>query len=84
MPSSIKVMNKNLYRSAFHLNEAAKYLSNVSEFQEEANRIFEMAYEMVSIIQPEQEKVSEDKMQSILDEIINFDDDEEEDADHGN
>jgi hypothetical protein len=75
-------MNHALFRSAFHLNEAAKYLSNVQEFQDEANKIFEMAFEMVSIIQPEVEKVSEDKMQSILDEIINFND-EEEDTDDG-
>lgn len=65
-------MNKTLYTSAYHLNEAAKYLSNVPEFEDEAAKIFEMAYEMVSIIQPEVEKVSEAKMQSILDEIINF------------
>jgi type VI protein secretion system component VasF len=83
MPS-IKEMNHALFRSAFHLNEAAKYLSNVQEFEEEANKLFEMAYEMISIVQPEPEKVSEDKMQSILDEIINFDDEDEKDTDNGN
>lgn len=82
MPN-IKQMNHALFSGAYHLNEAAKHLSNVQEFEEEANRLFEMAFEMISIIQPEIEKVSEDKMQSILDEIINFDD-EKKDPDHGN
>lgn len=76
MPN-IKEMNHALFRGAFHLNEAAKYLSNVNEFEDEANRLFEMAYQMVSIVQPEPEKVSEEKMHSILDEIINFNDEEE-------
>jgi hypothetical protein len=76
MPS-IKEMNHALFRSAYHLNEAAKHLSNVNEFQDESNKLFNMAYEMISIVKPEEEKVSEKKMLSILDEIIDFDEEEE-------
>lgn len=72
--TTIKEMNHALFNSAFHLNEAAKYLTNVERFHDEAIQIFEMAFEMISIIEPEPEKVSEDKMTSILDEILNFDD----------
>jgi len=76
MPS-IKEMNHALFRSAYHLNEAAKHLSNVNEFQDESNKLFNMAYEIISIVKPEEEKVSEKKMLSILDEIIDFDEEEE-------
>lgn len=81
--TTIKQMNHVLFKSAYHLNEAAKHLTNVERFHDEAMKLFEMAYEMVSIIQPEEEKVSEDKMLSILDEIISFDE-EKKDTDNGN
>jgi hypothetical protein len=81
--TTIKQMNHALFNSAYHLNEAAKYLTNVERFHDESMKLFEMAYEMISIIQPEVEKISEDKKQSILDEIINFDD-EEKDTGNGN
>lgn len=69
MPS-IRVMNRSLYNASFSLKEAAKHLSNVEEFRPEARRLMKMAYELVSIIEPETPKVEEDKMRSILDEIM--------------
>jgi hypothetical protein len=72
MATSIKKMNKALYSTSFHLFEAGKYLSNIEEFRPEATRILEMAAEMAEIIKPEPEKVTEDKMMSILTEILTF------------
>lgn len=70
MATTIKQMNKALYMASFHLMEAGKYMSNVEEFRPEAVRLLAMANELSAIIQPEQEKVSEDKMLNILDEIL--------------
>jgi hypothetical protein len=70
MATSIKHMNRALFDAAFHLMEAGKHLSNVEEFREDAQRILLMAADMASIIQEEPEKVTEDKMLSILDEIL--------------
>jgi len=72
MANSISKMNRSIYRASFHLLEAGKHLSNVSDFREESNTLVEMANELISIIKPEQEKITEEKMNSILDEIINF------------
>lgn len=72
MATSIKKMNKALYNASFHMMEAGKFLSNVEEFRDDAHRILIMAEEMASIIKPEQEKVSNEKMLNILDEIMNF------------
>ncbi len=74
MATSIKKMNKALYNASFHLLEASRYLSNEELFQEEAERLAEMAMEMSSIIEAEPEKVSDDKMMSVLDEILNIED----------
>lgn len=63
-------MNKALYMASAHLVEAGKYMSNVEEFRPEATKLMLMADELLAIIQPEPEKVSEDKMLNILDEIL--------------
>lgn len=67
-------MNKALYHASFHLMEASKHLSNEESFREEAVQLMEMAKEMASIIQPEEEKVAEEKMLSIIDEILSIGD----------
>lgn len=72
MASTISKMNRSLYRASFHLMEAGRHMSNVEDFKSESIMLLNMANELASIIQPEQEKISEDKMNSILDEIINF------------
>lgn len=70
--SSIKQMNKALYNASHHLMEAGKYLSNVEEFRPDALKLLQMAESMAAIIKPEPEKVSVDKMKSIMDEIMGF------------
>lgn len=70
MATSIKQMNKALYMAASHIVEAGRYMSNVEEFRPEATKLMLMADELLAVIQPEPEKVSEDKMLNILDEIL--------------
>jgi hypothetical protein len=70
MATTIKEMNRALYMAGAHLTEAGKYLSNVEEFRQDAAKLLVMADELLAIIQPEPEKVSEDKMMNILDEIL--------------
>lgn len=70
MSTSVKQMNKALYRASFHLLEASKYLSNVEEFREDAFNIFQMSVEMASIIQPEPQKITDETMASVLNEIL--------------
>lgn len=77
MATSIKQMNTALFKASYHLLEASRYLSNVEEFRPEAFKLLQMAHEMSDIIEPEVEKISDDKMKSILDEIINFSKDTE-------
>jgi hypothetical protein len=68
--SSIKQLNKALYKASEHLLEAGRYLSNVEEFRPEAVQLLKLADSLASIIKPEPQKVSEDRMRSILDEIM--------------
>jgi hypothetical protein len=72
MANEINRMNMSLYNASMSLMEAGKFLSNVDIFREESIRLLRMADEMLSIIQPEPEKITEEKMNSILDEIMNF------------
>jgi hypothetical protein len=67
-------MNRALYNASFHLLEASKHLSNEELFQEEAEYLAKLAEDMLGIIQEEPEKVSEETMMSVLDEILNIED----------
>jgi len=63
-------MNKALYMAAAHLVEAGRYMSNVEEFRPEAAKFMVMADELLAIIKPEEQKVTDEKMLDILDEIL--------------
>jgi hypothetical protein len=76
MSTSIKKMNKALYAASFHLLEASKHMSNIEEFRPEAQKLLAMSDFFSSIIKAEPEKVTEDKMLSILDEIMGFNESE--------
>ena len=67
---TIKKLNNSLFGASTHLFEAGKYLSNIDEFGPDALRLFAMADEIAAAIKPETQKVTEDKMLSILDEIL--------------
>jgi hypothetical protein len=72
MATSIKNMNRALYNASFHLLEASKHLSNEELFKEEAEFLANLAEDMSDIIQAEPEKVTDDTMSSILDEILSI------------
>jgi hypothetical protein len=74
MATSIKKMNRALYFASLHLLEASKHLSNEELFREESEYLAKLADDMASIIQEEPEKVTDDKMLSVLDEILNVGD----------
>jgi hypothetical protein len=74
MATSIKKMNRALYDASFHLLEASRHLSNEESFREEAEHLARLAADMASIIQEEPEKVTDEKMMSVLDEILNIED----------
>lgn len=64
-------MNENLYSAAMHLFEASKYLSDVDK--KFAIKYIADADKLLSIIKPiEETKVSEEEVDSILDEIFNI------------
>jgi len=71
MTTSIKKTNKTLFATAQLLIEAGKTLSNLQEFRQEAVDLMIKADQLLSIIEPEKEKVSRSQMASILDEIMN-------------
>lgn len=77
--NDLKKMNLALYNAAVHLMEAGKYMSNVPQepFQQQAAKFIQMADDLAAIIKPEPEKVSDEKMKSIMDEIMNFGEDNE-------
>ena len=75
--TSIKKMNSSLFRAAYHLIEAGKHLSNAEEFREESLELLKMADEMLAVIVPETPKISEEKMKGIMDEIMEFGEDED-------
>lgn len=74
MATSIKNMNRALYNASFHLLEASKHLSNEELFREEAEFLAKLAEDMISIVEPEPEKVTDEKMMSVLDEILSIED----------
>jgi hypothetical protein len=63
-------MNTALYNASICLMEVYKHLSAVPEFHMQAGQFLMTARRMVDIIVPEDDKISVDRMRSILDEII--------------
>lgn len=72
MAANIRQINRALYNASLHLFEAGRFLGDLPEFQDEALVILTMAHNMVNIIVPEEQKVSEESMKNILSEIICF------------
>lgn len=63
-------MNYSLFMAAQHLFEAGKHMSN---FNQERAEVFMMeADAILSIIEPVEEKVSQEKLNDIMDEIMSF------------
>ena len=68
----MKKMNNALYSASFHLLEASKYLSNIEDFRPVGQDLLEKAQFLINIIKIEEDKISEEQVNSILDEILNF------------
>lgn len=71
--NTLKLMNDSLYAASFHLLEASKHLSNIEEWRPAAIELLERAHLLANIIKVEPEKISLEKVNSILDEILSFD-----------
>jgi hypothetical protein len=64
-------MNKSLYNASTHLVEAAKYLSDVDVAV--AQKVIALADQILAIIDAPTQKLSDEKMASILDDIMKSD-----------
>lgn len=60
-----------MYKASTHLIEAAKYLSDTG-FKDESISLMSLADKLLDVIVPEPEKITEEKMNNIMDEIINY------------
>lgn len=67
---TLKQVNYSLFKAAEHLFEAGKYMMNVKP--DIGIRMMQEAETLLGIIEPEQEKVPQDKLESIMAEIMNF------------
>lgn len=67
---SVKRLNYNMYKAAEHLMEAGKYISYLDK--DRAIELMMEADAILSVIQPEQEKLSQEKLDDVLSEILNF------------
>lgn len=65
--------NRALFASSFHLAEAAKHLIKVECFIKEARFLMKLASQLADLVEPEVDKISEDRMLEILKEIANTD-----------
>lgn len=63
-------VNQSLYMASLHMLEASKYMKDFN--QEKSDQFLMEASAILSIVRPEVEKVSEEKLDSILGEILNF------------
>jgi hypothetical protein len=64
-------MNRALYAASFHLMEASRHLSNIESFRPAGKELLEKANFLSSIIQTDtMEKMTEDRVKSVLDEIF--------------
>ena len=72
---TLKKMNRSLYAASFHLLEASKHLSNVEAFRPAGIELLQKAEFLAGIVQPDESKLSNEKINSILNEILNFDTD---------
>ena len=64
-----ELMDRNMYNAAFHLMEAGKYMSDVDD--QFALRIMLVADKLLSIIDAPKQKIDDESMDDILNEILN-------------
>lgn len=67
---NVKQLNYSMYKAAEHLAEAGKYMMILDQ-----NRGLQMMAEadaILSVIKPEEEKMSDEKLNDVLNEILDF------------
>jgi|SaaInlV_150m_DNA_2_1039686.scaffolds.fasta_scaffold83869_1 hypothetical protein len=69
--TDINQINTRLLKTVTHLIDASKYLSDIPEFQEESYKIALLAKCFIDVVEPQKEKITEETINSILDEILN-------------
>lgn len=67
--NSKEQMDNRIYNASVHLFEAAKYMSDVN--QEFAAGIIALADRLLSVLNVPEQKVSDERMDEILNEILN-------------
>jgi len=67
---NVKQLNYSLFKSAEHLAEAGKYMLIFN--RERGLKMLEEADMILSVIKPEEEKVPQEKLESIMNEIMNI------------
>lgn len=63
-------MNYSLFMAAQHLLEAGKHMSYFN--QDKAARFMMEADAILAVIEPVEEKVADEKLENIMDEIMSF------------
>mgnify|MGYP000128960039 CR=1 FL=1 len=71
IPDNINDVNRHLANASLNLIEAAKYLSNIPEFRDEALKISRLANALIEVIEPQKEKITDEKLDSVLEDILN-------------
>lgn len=71
--NTMRKMNRTLYAASFHLLEASRHLSNIEDFRPAGQELLDKANFLASIIQIEPDKISDEKIKSVLDEIFSLD-----------
>lgn len=65
---NLKTLNYSMYKAAAHLTEAGKHMMLIDP--KRGLELLKEADVILSIIVPEEEKISEDKLNQVLDEIF--------------
>lgn len=71
----LEEVNMNLVKVAEHLMEGARYLSNIPEYTEEAIKLGEQALGILDILEIPEPKITEERVQNVLDEIMGVQED---------
>jgi len=67
---NVKQLNYSLFKAAEHLAEAGKYMLVFN--RERGIKMMEEADMILSVIKPEEEKVPQEKLETIMNEIMNI------------
>jgi len=65
---NLKMLNYNMYMAAFHLSESGKHLMAIDK--KRGLELLQEAEMILSVIEPEEEKVSESRLDEVLNEIF--------------